>query len=267
MGGPERVPALRLPPDLAALLESFLAASRGLLGEQFIALYLGGSLALGDFDPATSDLDFIVVTAEDLAPERVAALAALHRQLAAGPGRWGAELDGSYIPRRALRRYDPADNVHPHVESGVGRLQVEPHDSDWIIQRHVVREAGVALAGPSPSSLIDPVAPAALREATLALLRGWWAGRLEDPAYVAPPHYQAYAVLTMCRILYTLEHGTIVPKPVAAAYTRQVHPRWGQLISRALDHALDAATLPQTLDLIRYTLEQARAGETRQYHD
>ena len=32
--------------------------------------------------------------------------------------------------------------------------------------------------------------------------------------------YQAYAILSMCRVLYTLEFGTVVSKPAAA--------RWAQ---------------------------------------
>ena len=39
--------------------------------------YLQGSFAVGDFD-SDSDIDFIVVTADDLTPTDVAALTAIH---------------------------------------------------------------------------------------------------------------------------------------------------------------------------------------------
>jgi hypothetical protein len=41
---------------------------------------------------------------------------------------------------------------------------------------------------------------------------------LEEPKRLHSSEYQAYAIVTMCRVLYTLEHGTIVSKPVSARW-------------------------------------------------
>jgi hypothetical protein len=42
--------------------------------------------------------------------------------------------------------------------------------------------------------------------------------------------YQAYAILTMCRALYTLQHGTVVSKSVAARWAQEVlGERWAAL--------------------------------------
>ena len=46
------------------------------------------------------------------------------------------------------------------------------HDSDWVVQRHTLRERGITLAGPAPQTLIDPITPNDLRRAMLAIL--WW---------------------------------------------------------------------------------------------
>jgi hypothetical protein len=88
------------------------------------------------------------------------------------------------------------------------------------------------------------------------------AGRAGDPARLESGEYQAYAVLTMCRALYTLEHGRIVSKPVAARWAWvTLGKRWAALIDWALAwrHAAPSDRLNETLDLIRYTLERSRA--------
>src|SRR2546423_4926058 len=101
------------------------------------------------------------------------------------------------------------------------------HDSDWIVQRYTLRERGITLAGPAPQSLIDPVSPDDLRRAMLDILHGWWALMLDDPAPLRRRGYQSYTVLSLCRLLYTLEYGAVVSKPVAARWAQEtLDARW-----------------------------------------
>ncbi len=258
-------PVTHPTPDAGvnAVLRAFLAEVQKILASQFTGLYLHGSLALGDFDPQTSDIDFLVVTVDELPDAVLPALEAMHVRLAAGDSKWGSELEGSYIPQPALRRYDPAHACHPHIERG-GRLRAEQHDTDWVVQRHVLREHGVVVAGPALHTLIDPVAPDELRLAVLELLHGWWAPMLRDSARLHHAGYQAYAVLTMCRVLYTLRHGTVVSKPVAAQWAKAtLDRRWPAIIERALAWrpGAEANHLNDVLDLIRYTVERSRHSE------
>lgn len=246
-----------LYPDVNAVLQALLSGLRAVLGDRFVGLYLHGSLAGGDFDPQRSDVDFLVVTTEKLPEETVAALNAMHDRLAAAGG-WAQKLEGAYIPRQALRRYDPALARHPWL--GVdGHFEVERLGSDWVLQLHVIREQGVVVAGPDPKTLIDPVRPDDLRRAARATLREWWAPQLDDHTRLRSREYQVYAVLTMCRALYTLEHGSIAPKSPAARWAQgRLGERWAGAIERALawPRGGQADELDGTLDLIRYTLER-----------
>jgi len=45
---------------------------------------------------------------------------------------------------------------------------------------------------------------------------------LHDPTRLHTGEYRAYAILTRCRMLYTLEHGAIVSKPTAARWAQGV---------------------------------------------
>jgi hypothetical protein len=256
------VDALTPYPEVNALLRRLLDGVRDALGPRFVGMYLYGSLAAGDFSPESSDIDFLVVTDDDLPGELFESLRAMHARVAADESKWATELEGSYIPRRALRRYDPRDARHPHVDRGRGGLNLERHGADWVVQRHVLRERGVTLAGPPVETLIDPVGPGELRRGVRELLQNWWVPMLSDPARLRGSGYRCYAILTMCRMLYTFRHGAVVSKPAAARWALgALDGRWHELIRQAL--AWPGVPLPDnlevTLDFIRHTSE---AGAT-----
>ncbi|MEK7327663.1 MAG: aminoglycoside adenylyltransferase domain-containing protein [Chloroflexota bacterium] len=253
--------------DVNAVLSALLSDAQTILGERFIGLYLYGSLASGDFNPQTSDIDFVVVTADELPGETVSTLKAMHARLAASGLKGATRLEGDYIPLLALRRYDPTRASYPHL--GVdGHFEVEQHGSDSVIQRHTLREQGVVVAGSSLQTLIDPVQLNDLRRAVLELLREWWLPQLHNPARLQSSEYQAYAVLTMCRALYTLQHGIVASKPVAARWAQEaLDERWAGLIEQALAWRPDAQldNLTETLDFIRHTLERSQQFEALIY--
>jgi len=241
-------------PEVNAVLARLLAAARSALGGQFVGLYLYGSLAGGDFDPQTSDVDFVVLAAAAPSAETIAALERLHADLRDSGLRWAGKLEGTYVSAPALRRYEAGATPWPTVNEG--RFYLAPHGPDWVIQRHILREHGVAVAGPPLAPLIDPVGPDDLRGAVVGLLRSWWARMLADPTRLRSSDYQAYAVLSMCRALHTLRHGTIASKPAAARWAQGEHPAQADLIEEALDWRPgdDLDRFGAVIDFIRFTL-------------
>jgi len=142
------------------------------------------------------------------------------------------------------------------------------NDADWMIQRYILRERGITITGPDPGTLIAPVSPADLRWAVSEILQNRIRHFLDDPDPLKSRGYQSYTVLTLCRILFTYEHGEIVSKPAAAAWAKQdLSKEWTGLIERAWagrqTPSLDA--LPEdvngTLDFIRYTLEYSNLSQ------
>lgn len=251
-------------PDVNALLARLLPETRAILEEHFVGMYLHGSLAVGDFDPNRSDIDFVVVTDRVLPPALISGLAQMHAGIASSGLKWRTNYEGSYIARDALRRHDPAHSVHPAVRVD-GSFGVDRHGSEWVIQRYVIREKGLTLAGPDPKTLIDSISPNDLRRAVQGLLLEWWAPQVQDPYRLQRSEYQAYAVLTMCRALYTLEHGTIVSKPVAARWAVSAPGvgQWAALIERALAwrHGVQLDHTDAVLRFIQQTIAYSQALE------
>jgi hypothetical protein len=240
-------------PTVNVLLADLLAQMRPILGGDLIGLYLDGSLALGDFDPATSDVDFIAAIARPLSAAQSDALAAMHRQMRDSGRPFATELEGSYIPRPALRRHDPADATFANLERGSDEvLKYKTHHSDWVIHRTTVREHGIALFGPPPATLIDPVSPDDVRRATTEVLRSWW-GTADAVAtiHAAPPGGLSFIALTMCRALYALERGEVVSKRAAAEWAlRTQDPRWRPLIERSLRWELSGEMKDEMIALV-----------------
>lgn len=244
-------------PSVNIILRRLLSDAEVALGDQFIGMYIHGSIATGDFEPERSDIDFVVVTKDELSEETLSTLNAMHEELTVSGLEWATRLEGTYIPQRAIHRYDPKNSRHPALSVG-GDFGIDGHGSDWVIQRHIIREHGIVMAGPSPKTLIDPVRPNELRGAVQGILREWWSQPLPSPERFNSGEYQSYAVLTMCRALHTLYHGTVVSKPAAAQWALPIlGERWGTLIREALArrHGLAFDHLVETLDLIEHVVE------------
>ena len=167
-------------PDVNAALRLFLEGVQAILGELLVGMYLHGSLASGDFNPQSSDIDFVVVTSEPVSDELLPKLVEMHEQLAASRMKWATKLEGAYISSQAIRRYKPGKKSCAWLGSD-GHFAVEPLGNAWVIQSYVIREQGVVVFGPDPKTLIDPILPKDLRQAELATLRQWWAPQLENP--------------------------------------------------------------------------------------
>jgi len=254
------------------LLHELLKNAQAILDRQFVGMYLFGSLTSGDFD-RDSDVDVVIVTQDEISDKLFAALKAMHLQIAAIDSWCASQLKVSYIPLDAIRRYESAHAQHPHIDRGKGDevLFMMQHDESWIVQRYVLRERGITMAGPAPETIIDFVSPDDLRQAMVAILEGWASKILDDPAQMQYRGYQSYIVLSLCRILYTLEYGTVVSKPAAARWAQEaLDDGWMPLIERTWTgrHNPGLKASPDdvngTLKFIRYALEQARQWQPSQ---
>ena len=252
-------------PEVNELLDALTAGLREVLGDQLVSAYLFGSATTSDFD-RESDVDVAVVTADKLPDETFSALHAMHARIAKIDSWCATQLEVSYIPRRAIRRYNPADALHPRLDRGKEeKLRMMRHDADWVVQRHLIRERGLTLLGPTPAMLIDSVSPDDMRRAMLELLPEWLAPMLKNPPDVRTRGYQSFIVLSICRILYTLEHGDVVSKSAAARWGEEtLHARWTPLIRGAWigrqdpDAAQRAGDLSETWAFIRYAIGRSK---------
>jgi hypothetical protein len=260
--------------EVNSILQVLLPDIQAILGDQFIGMYLYGSLAYGGFDQ-DSDVDFVVVTRIELSESLFSRLQSMHTRIAKLDSCCATQLEGSYIPLQALRKYDPVNVLHLHIDRGSDERLQRMHIEDpilsrawwggWVLLRAALFEKGITLAGPAPQTLVEPVSSEDLKQATLANLPGWAEPLLRNPAELAYRGYQSYTVLTLCRMLYTLEYAAIASKLVAARWAQAgLGKPFAGLIERAWlgrhNPAENASPedMKGTQDFIRFTLEYSQ---------
>lgn len=231
-------------PDLNTLLGEFVASAQGILGENFCGAYLVGSFALGAGDE-WSDVDFLVVTHDEVSDAQLAGLRRMHARFPTLDIGWAQHLEGSYAPRAALRRVDQNHTLWWswwYLDNGSTKMERSDHDNT-AMTRWVLRESGIVLDGPAPATLVDPVSPDDLRAEARSKLAEWvdflhTCGTTAENSWNA--WLQPYAVLTLCRILYTLKAGRIGSKRAAGEWALSaIDSTWAPLIRRALDDRPD----------------------------
>jgi hypothetical protein len=218
------------------VLRELVDGARANLGDAFCGAYLHGSFATGDADEF-SDVDFVIVVDDELAPGQVDGLQAVHRRLHALEPAWAQHLEGSYIPRQHLRRVDWSHRPFLYLDNGANTLVWDPHCNTAVV-RWLVREHGVTLAGPDPKTLVDPVTPSDLRREARGRVHEYadWAHELTAMSRWEQP----YLVLTLCRLLFTIATGRVGSKREAGDWALgALDAEWAGLIRQALADRAD----------------------------
>jgi Domain of unknown function (DUF4111) len=252
--------------DLNRLLQHWLVGLHRLLGGNLAAVYLQGSLAVGDFD-AASDVDFLVVLHEDIPAAGVGVIHRLHQDLCRLPNPWARSFEGSYAPAFAIRRLcttprDPPGQARPDGvrEPGMWRSgpfaypfwfvsEDEPavrreYDNCQLV-RWVVREKGLCLAGPPGQALIDPVSGDELKREAAQILAGNLERLSPELAWFHSTYGQASGVLTCARALEMAATGEVRSKRSAVAFAQaHLEPRWARLVSAAFAERARSAAQP-----------------------
>ena len=249
--------------ELNIVLHEFVTSIQTILGDNFLAAYLQGSFAVGDWD-IHSDVDFLVAIERDLSQTELAALQAMHARIYDLDSHWAQHLEGSYFPKKILRRYNRDDHLF-YLDNGSRELVPSNHCNELVV-RWVVRECGITLAGVDAPELIDPVPADDLRQEVLTTMHDW-ANDIFTGRYAINNRWaQPFAVLSYCRMLQTLETGRVESKPAGAKWAQStLDSRWIGLIERAwqerpnpslkVRQQADPDDLKATLAFIKYALD------------
>ena len=217
-------------PEVRAIIGDVVAGIHDALGARLVGIYLYGSFVTGDFDPALSDIDLLVVLADEVDDTQFTDLQALHDDVARTHPAWQDRVETHYISLAALQTFRTQQHEMIVISPGepFHRLNVR---RDYVVNWYVAREQGIAVFGPVPRTVIPPIP----KEEFLGVVREHlrqWRGWVQDIDMRRPA--LAYAVLTLCRAFYTLTIGEQTSKRRAALWTRDKIPEWAPLIDNAL---------------------------------
>lgn len=231
---------------LNGILAELVTGWKAILGENFLGAYLGGSFAHGGWQDY-SDVDFNVVIRHDPDFPTRESLKALHAGIFTQETYYARHLEGSYIPVDILADLDRTNEPVWYLDNGSLNFERSTHDNT-LVNRWVLRERGVVLAGPHPSTWISSIPPERLKTEVWGTMTGWAAEIRSGKARIDNRFYQAFAVLMYCRMLHTLVSGEVQGKPAGAAWgLANLDPQWHPLIEDALSsrpHQHDMVWIP-----------------------
>jgi len=242
-------------PLVRQVVDTYLGLVTGVPIE---GLYLVGSVALDDFRPHASDIDFVAVTREPLTDKEIAALTRVHTALRR---RW------LHVDRRRPhvdRRRPHVDRRRPHFDGGYvtwqdlagdpsragtgadaheGRLTRRAAGRGDPIAWHTLAGHGVRVRGPRVADVDVWTDRAVLSAWTHRNLDEYWRVWLTRSSRLLSPHGLAcviprgpvWGVLGVSRLHYTLATGGITSKRGAGEYARDAFDRrWRRIVDECL---------------------------------
>jgi hypothetical protein len=196
-----------IPAQISSLLNDLTTRLPVILGRNLVGIYLYGSFTQAAFNPKRSDVDLIVVTERDLSDAQFRRLDTwLAQKAKSNP--WTTRLQISFLIRDQVLTMNSKACLYQF-----GQLRRSGSDGNPIIWMNVLK-SGIVLYGPNPETFVPPITPEILFPALEREV-----GYLREEIIEKPesewrdvPSYRAYAVLTLCRILYSFRKGTIASK-------------------------------------------------------
>jgi hypothetical protein len=228
---------MTLPAEVDRVVTRYLALVDAAAPGLVEGLYLVGSVALGDFHPRSSDVDFIAVSSAPVDEGSRQALASVHADLAAEASR--PAFEGIYVTLDELTR-SPVNTAGPVHRDG--RLTVGPGGRSPV-EWATLAWHGVPVRGPDPAELAVRADTAELTAWTLENLDQYWKRwitRSKAPATrtamaMLTDWGVAWGVLGVSRQHYTVATGQITSKTGAGRYALGQFPaRWHAVIEEAL---------------------------------
>ncbi len=217
--------------DVNRLLSELETGIRRILGETFIGFYLYGSLTYDGYTPGVSDLDLLAALSRDLGEAELTALSEMHAGIIVQFPEWDDRIEVIYISTKALRTYKAERSPIAVISPGEPlHFREELAGDDWLMNWYLVLEHGVRLSGAPADEIIEPASIDEFIVSVREHARDWvlWIDGLETSKS------RAYAILTMCRTLYTDRNRAHVSKQIAAEWTAARLPPYAGLIDLAL---------------------------------
>lgn len=270
------VPAMGRATSFPNSVDSVVAAYGRRLGAEGMpvlrGLYLVGSVALDDFRPGASDIDFVAVLDREPTAQDCTALERVHAGLAEAGG---AFFDGFYLTTEALCRVPTQYAVLPFSLDGRFRTGEVCREVNPVVWRCLARHGRTAF-GPPPSEFRIADDGETLRTYQVENLRGYWLSWITQaeeglaakaPGEDANAEALAWGVLGVARIACALETDGVVSKRGGGGHALVAHPaRWHPVIREALAaHAgamkrVPIDTVREGLAYMRLAIAAATAG-------
>lgn len=215
-----------LPSPLDRIIPPLLNDLRATLGEELVGVYQLGSAVSGGFEPELSDLDLVIVTRQDIEAIAVERFAGIVDRLVAREPDWAGRLDLAFVGRGTLADLRSGGSL---LEiSHEKPLHIEPA-ADWTETWFLALDADRPLFGPPAAEVFPTITVDEFLRDVVAGFPGFVEAVRDDWKHGSV----AYRVLTVCRVLRSLDSGALCTKQEGADWAAARYPEWAWLIRAA----------------------------------
>lgn len=207
------------------LIETFLT--------KITAIYIHGSIVTENFRAKSSDIDYLVLLSNELDEIEVETLKEIHRSLVSKHGHWGKKLEGSYVLRSEVLNENPP--LKPRLYYNDMFLRYEVYGLEWIFEQYILKNYGVAIYETDSKVFFKEISPDTIKEASMNLLMREWLPKIKNTDYNWTNEYLVYGVLSVCRLIYSIETGSIKSKLDSASYVSSIYDEYAEVIKKSSD--------------------------------
>ncbi len=204
----ENVVKHALPAEVKQLMGQYIAELKEIfLDEKIVGVYVYGSIALGAFHIETSDVDFVTVISDSVNEAEKQQLVELHKKLSSST--LGKRMDGMYIPLADLGKYN--DEMNEYVYCAEGKADIGYWDINAVTW-WTLKNQGITVIGKEAEDLPFQIKWDDVVNTMKYNVEHYWSEKVNRPYLFFIEEWVESAVVTMGRILYTLDYKTIVSK-------------------------------------------------------
>lgn len=212
------------------MIERLLNGHRSIFGDKLAGYYLYGSLVWGDFDIVSSDIDTLCALTSEVTPEEIEHLRIMHEEIANESPMWRDRVEVHYASLDGLKYFREYTSKMGNISPGEP-LHIIDAGIDWLDEWYCVQEYAITLFGIDKKEIIPYIEKAEFIQTICGYARSFQE-RIKTCKHNS--YSQAYAILTLCRALYTLKHEEQVSKLAAARWAMDFLPEYRDIISAAL---------------------------------
>ncbi|PEM19039.1 nucleotidyltransferase [Bacillus toyonensis] len=203
-----------LPGEVKQLMEQYIVGLKEIfLDGKIVGVYVYGSITLGAFHIETSDVDFVAVLNDSVNEAEKQQIVELHKKMSEST--LGKRMDGMYIPLADLGKYN--HEINEYVYCADGKANIGHWDINAVTW-WTLKNQGITVIGKEVEDLPLQIKWDDVVNTMQYNVEQYWSEKAKQPYLFFIEEWVESAVVTMGRILYTLDYKTIVSKDRGLQY-------------------------------------------------
>ncbi len=211
------------PEELKLILDKMVEGFRNILQDDLVGIYLHGSLAMGCFNPKSSDIDFLVIVKDKLEVETKRKIIDVILQLSRSKYMPEKDFEFSVILQKYLEPFIYPTPFELHYSKmwkrdyELDKVDYTKQDDDPDLAAHITitLNRGISLYGKLIEEVFHPVPEEYYISSLIYDVEDIPDNITKDPVY---------GILNMCRVLYYLREKVIFSKDEAAVWALENLP-------------------------------------------